>query len=372
MLNTPFTQLTGCIWPICSAAMTGTASSDLASAVHNAGAFGFIACFDLKTIEAELSKTRELLHQPSGRLPIGIGFLGWLMDTRPELQLEEGMDLALQHVSAIWLSFGRDLGKYARKVKAQPDVKLFIMVCNVEEALAAVQLGADVLVAQGEAFVIMHSLAYTGKGTEAGGHGSSSGIPLLSFLPMLIEALPSTNRPVILAAGGIATGSQIAAAITLGADGVVMGTRFLPCSESGYAPNQKKAILEAKGNPTIRTFVFDEVTDMIEWPPAMCAFHFYLDQSADSWSRDGRALINKTFLESLDGKRSIEELKKEYKVALEGADTARMVVWAGTSVGLVNEPLSAGQVVEQLGQEALQVLRQAALKHAPESDAPRR
>jgi nitronate monooxygenase len=211
--------------------------------------------------------------------------------------------------------FGRDLGKWGRKIKAPPDadqVKLFILVSNVEQGLAALEFGADVIIAQGKRFAQIMPHLQERTGSEAGGHGSSKGMPLLTFLPLLISALPPSHPPV-LAAGGIATGAHIAAARCLGADGVVMGTRFLACPESGYSEPQKQAILDGKGSCTVRSVLFDQLTDMMDWPDDI----------------DGRSLINQTFIESLEGKRSMAELKADYAKALEGKDTSRIVVWAG-------------------------------------------
>lgn len=141
--------------------------------------------------------------------PIGTGYLGWLLDKKPALRLNEGLEYALsQGIRNIWLSFGDDLSKWCRFVKSkEPRAKVFVIVSNVEEGepplvnnyetsrrlagLAAVDFGADVLIVQG---------------TEAGGHGSSKGMPLLSFLPTMIQALPE-RRPHLVAAGGIASRS---------------------------------------------------------------------------------------------------------------------------------------------------------------------
>lgn len=104
-------------------------------------------------------------------------------------------------------------------------------------------------------------------GVEAGGHGSSHAPPTSILVSAILAAIP--NGPLIIAAGGIATGTQVAAMLTLGADGVLLGTRLLFTPESGYTPMQKEILLEADLDATRRGMCFDEVTHMMGWPPGI-------------------------------------------------------------------------------------------------------
>lgn len=108
-------------------------------------------------------------------------------------------------------------------------------------------------------------------GIEAGGHGLSTSLPLLTLLPLLGDAIQKgvpngSNPPPLLAAGGIATGSQIASLLTLGASGVVLGTRFLLCPESFYTQSQRQALIEAESSKSVRTMAFDEARNTLGWP----------------------------------------------------------------------------------------------------------
>lgn len=139
---------------------------------------------------------------------------------------------------------------------------------------------------------------------------------MISLLPLIKDAIP--DAPPLVAAGGIANGAQAAGLLVMGADGVVMGTRFLATPESTYSKNQKKAIVE--GTTTVRTTVFDAARGTIGWPDEV----------------DGRAIPNKTLDDASKGV-GVEELKKRYDEGEKTDDTSRLVVWSGSSIGLVKE-----------------------------------
>jgi hypothetical protein len=110
-------------------------------------------------------------------------------------------------------------------------------VQTVAQGREAAEASADVIVAQG---------------TEAGGHGMSE--PLFTLLPQVIDACPGT---VVVAAGGIADGRGMAAALMLGAQGVLIGTRFYASQEAEGHPEAKRRIVQAQGGDTVRSIVFD-------------------------------------------------------------------------------------------------------------------
>jgi nitronate monooxygenase len=104
-------------------------------------------------------------------------------------------------------------------------------------------------------------------------------LPLMVILPLIISAISSKNAPPIVAAGGVATGPQIASLLTLGASGVALGTRFLLSPESLYSDIQCHALVSADSSLSVRTLAFDHVRDTLGWPKGV----------------DGRALRNGTF-----------------------------------------------------------------------------
>lgn len=159
-------------------------------------------------------------------------------------------------------------------------------------------------------------------GIEAGGHGGSDAPPLLSLLQAIIQAVP--DGPLVVAAGGVSTGSQVAALLTMGAAGVVLGTRFLFTTECIYPPEKKDALLQAGLNSTTRTLAFDEVGRTMGWPP----------------KHDARAIANQIVRDVEDG-LSLEQRLQKFDESAALGDTSRLIVWAGVGVGLTNKITSA-------------------------------
>ncbi|TFK26161.1 NPD-domain-containing protein, partial [Coprinopsis marcescibilis] len=302
----------------------------LAAQVTTAGGFGFLATGYSPTskLRAELDIARSVV-QPNekGVLPIGVGFLGWLLD-KSEATSEEQLSLVLDyHVQAIWLAFGDRLDHWVDRIRKLNEDKgghrvlLFIQVGSVREAeYAANILKADVVVAQGK---------------EAGGHGSAQGLSLLTLLPSILAALSPSGTPV-LAAGGLATGSHMASLLALGASGIVLGTRYLLAPESLYSDAQRKALLEAESTQSVRTMAFDEARNTLGWPKGI----------------DGRALLNDTVADYNRGE-DVHILRKKYTEAEKASDTNRTVTWAGAGVGLMTKIQSAKDITAEVHQECL-------------------
>src|SRR5690349_3562524 len=232
-ISTRATTLLGIKHPILLAPMDLVADGKLAATVTQAGGFGIVG----GGYGDEEWLTREL--QAVGDAKIGVGFITWSMATRPRL-----LDLALEHrPAAIFLSFG-DVRPHAEKIK-RGGALLICQVQTLAQAKEAAANGADMLVAQG---------------TEGGGHGiSRSTFP---FVPAVADAVP--NIPLV-AAGGIADGRGLAAALMLGADGVLIGTRFYASIEAAGAQAAKERIVAASGDRTIRSILFDIARRNI-WP----------------------------------------------------------------------------------------------------------
>jgi len=150
----------------------------------------------------------------AGNTPIGVGFITWSLRKNPDL-----LNVALGHAPKVmFLSFG-ELGDFAPKIK-KAGIPLIAQVQTLAQARDAVGEGADIIVAQG---------------AEAGGHGSTRST--LPFVPAVVDAVG--DIPVV-AAGGIADGRGLAAALTLGASGVLCGTAFFASRESLAHPNLKR------------------------------------------------------------------------------------------------------------------------------------
>ena len=216
MITTPLCSLLGIEHPIFNASMSGTATGELAAAVSNAGGFGMIggtSAGGADWLREQIAHARSLTQRP-----FGVGFISSFPDT-PELvavALAEG-------VTAINHSFA-DPTPYVEPAHAA-GVKVFAQVQTLAGAIQAAAAGVDVIIAQGG---------------EAGGHGGSIGT--FALLPAMVDAV--SPIPVV-AAGGIADGRGLAAALMLGAQGVWLGTRFVASSEWGGAAWEQQMVLGA-------------------------------------------------------------------------------------------------------------------------------
>ncbi|EKG13949.1 2-nitropropane dioxygenase NPD [Macrophomina phaseolina MS6] len=316
--------------------MGGFAGPELAASVTNAGGLGFIAGgYSLSQLPGQLSKFRSLATKDGGAvLPVGIGFLCF------GCSADEAATVVREYKPAIaWLFCPNQLSDYATWAQhlrdASPETAIWVQTGSVTAALEIARtVRPEVLVMQG---------------LDAGGHGFEKGAGIISLLPEAADALQEAGFGDIplVAAGGIADSRGAAAALALGAAGVVMGTRFLASNEVEH-PGYRAAILGAQdgGQATARSKIFDEVREEgNNWPVLY----------------DGRGLVNKSYADFAAGK-PIEDIRKLHSEALKGKDAGfgevekRVTVWAGTGVGLVREVLPAGKIVEETRNGARRIL----------------
>ncbi|KAF8890549.1 2-nitropropane dioxygenase [Gymnopilus junonius] len=330
-IKTPLTELLNVDVPIISAPMATAATPELAAAVTSAGGFGMIGAgvSSSKTLKGDIERIRNKLRIDADKpVPIGVGMLGWVLDAIPEQSLEAVLD---EKPVAVWLAFGSDLGKYVTRIrvhdsKCSRKTIVFVIVNSVEMALkAADDWKVDVIVVQG---------------IEAGGHGGARAPPLFDLLPAILDAVP--NGPLVVGAGGISNGSQIAALLTLGAHGVVLGTRFLFTPECQYSSQQKEILLKAGLNDTTRSLAFDEVARLDLWPHELT----------------GRAISN-NIIEDLHDGLDLETRLKKYDESAAAGDTSRLIVWAGVGAGLVKNILPAAEIVSELRKDTVAYLKGA-------------
>ncbi|KDQ17173.1 hypothetical protein BOTBODRAFT_29987 [Botryobasidium botryosum FD-172 SS1] len=341
--NTPLTRLLGIRTPVVSASMTGVSGAELAARVTKGGGFGFIGIGtdDGTKATAELARARTILGTPpSERVNVGIGFLGWLLNANPHAHqlvrtVLDGRPRALWFFAGDnhtpWIEFVRKYDAERGLGEAERTL-IFVQLNSVEEALKAVEDGVDAIVVQG---------------IEAGGHGSTHALPLLTLLPTVLRALPpsssSSPRPVVLTSGGLTHGPHLAALLALGAHGIALGTRFLVSPSSLYAPAKKAALLAASSASAVRSFTFDELMPPAAWPAGM----------------DGRALANAILTDKDEG-LEIEERKRLFKESAEKGSDERLIVWAGVGVGLVDTVKEVEDIVNELHDDAFERIQTAA------------
>src|SRR4051794_19470196 len=232
-VSTRLTELLKIEHPILLAPMDLVADGKLAATVSRAGGFGIIG----GGYGNESWLAREL--DAAGDARVGVGFITWSMAKNPRL-----LDIALERKpAAIMLSFG-DVKPHVDKIK-RAGALMICQIQTVEQAKEAAANGADVLVAQG---------------AEAGGHGVSRGT--FALVPAVVDAVRGVP---VAAAGGVADGRGLAAALMLGADGVLVGTRFYATQEAMGPQGAKERIVAASGDTTIRGILFDIARRNV-WP----------------------------------------------------------------------------------------------------------
>jgi nitronate monooxygenase len=307
MISTRLTALLGVKHPVLLAPMDLVADARLAKAVAQAGGFGMLGggYGDAAWL------TREL--DALGDTRAGVGFITWSLAKQPHL-----LDLVLERrPPAIMLSFG-DVRPHVGKIK-RAGALLICQVQTVDHANHAVANGADILVAQG---------------AEAGGHGIARGT--FALVPAVVDA--ARGVPVA-AGGGVADGRGLAAAMMLGAEGVLVGTRFYASHEAAGSQQAKERIVAASGDKTIRSILFDIARRNV-WPAPYT----------------GRVLQN-AFSERWRGRESelLQHQEAEaarYAEARAAGDYDTAAVIAGEAVDMISDIPPAGEVVARMVTEA--------------------
>lgn len=291
-------------YPIILAGMSGLTNPKLVAAVSNAGGLGILGAESI---------TKEKLHKDIKRIkkmtekPFGINLLlaknenrkndrkdihsmqKYLNTFRNELSLEPRKDLNIENINEYSeleiedkidiilkekvpvISFGLgDPSKYIKKIQDSNNTKIISMITTVDEALSVTKCGVDIVMAQG---------------SEAGGHRSTFDIrnnkqlPLIGtfvLVPQVVDAINKFNKEnhtkiLVIAAGGIMDGRGLVASLSLGASGVVIGTRFLLSKECPIFPNYQKYLLKSKETDSI-------ITDIFSGRPARTVRNKYVDK----------------------------------------------------------------------------------------------
>src|SRR4051812_27626297 len=318
-ISTRLTELLGVQHPILLAPMDVVSNGRLAAAVSRAGGFGILG----GGYGDEAWLAREM--DAAGDVRVGVGFITWSVARRPRL-----LDLALERrPPAVMLSFG-DVRPHAERIK-RAGALLICQVQTLVQARDALGAGADVLVAQG---------------AEAGGHGVARGT--FALVPAVVDA--ARGAVPVAAAGGVADGRGLAAALMLGADGVLVGTRFYATQEAAGAPAAKERIVAADGDRTVRGILFDIARRNV-WPAPFT----------------GRVLRN-AFSERWRG-RETELLQRQdeeaalYAEARATGDFDTAAVIAGEAGDLVSDIPPAAEGGGGVGREAEAPLRGAPHPH---------
>jgi NAD(P)H-dependent flavin oxidoreductase YrpB (nitropropane dioxygenase family) len=324
MLQTPLCQQLGVDYPIWNAGMGGgSAGPELAAAVSEAGGFGVLGMGAVPPplIGGAIAATRELTEKP-----FGVNLLLPLLEPG---QIEACLEA---RISALILFWG-DVTPYVKPAQ-DAGVQIVHSVGSVDEAEAAADAGVDAVLVQG---------------VEAGGHvkGTSALSVVLPAVVAAVDPLP------VIAAGGIANGRGLAAALMLGAQAVSLGTRFLCSDEAGVLPAYKERIRRATAEDTVHTKLFD-----VGWPDA--AHRVLRNAAFDQWEAAGRppsgqrpgegAIVGTVSM----GGQSVDIPR--YTVlppisSFEG-DIEQIALYAGQSCALIEDILPAAGIMADLVREA--------------------
>ncbi len=317
MLRTRLTERVGIRHPILCAPMAFAGGGALAGAVSAAGGLGLLGggYGDGPWLE------REALA--AGNQRIGCGFITWSLAKQPGLL---GQVLA-HRPAAVMLSFG-DPRPFAGEIKAAN--ALLICQCQtLAHAGEALEAGADIIVAQG---------------SEAGGHGASRAT--MTLVPEMADYLARRSPDTLLvAAGGIADGRGLAAALMLGADGVLMGSRFWASREALVHANHHDAALKADGDRTIRQGAAD-IARGLDWPAGFTA-RVLRNDFTEAWH--GREAEHRAVADGL---------RPQYMAAAAAGDAQNAAVWVGEATGLIHDIPAAGEIVTRTVTEAALLLGQ--------------
>lgn len=327
LTHSRFATRFGLSTPIALAPMALASGGALAAACAHAGALGLVGggYGDLAWTQREY--TLALQAADTGR--IGCGFITWKLDEDASA-LDWLLDLpAAQRPRALVLSFG-DPRPYAARLAAA-GVPLVCQIQRLEQAPQAIEAGAQVIVAQG---------------AEAGGHGMNAlnGRATFTLVPELADWL-AAHAPdtLLLAAGGIADGRTLAAALVLGADGALVGTRLWATQESLAAPGAQAQALQTSGDGTARTAVFD-ILRRKNWP---APYDF----------RAIRNPLHRQWEERIEALRTAPQAARAtYDAGVQAGDFNAAHATVGEAVGLVRDLPAAGALIARMDAQARGVL----------------
>jgi enoyl-[acyl-carrier protein] reductase II len=318
-LRTPVCDVLGIEVPIMQAAIWPATAPELVAAVSDAGGLGSIGSVfeSTETVERQIARVRELTSRP-----FAVNHVVPLLD-------EEAFNVTLEAEPAvISLALG-DPGDLVERAHAA-GAKVVHQVHTVVQARRVAELAVDAIIAQG---------------SEAGGQGMSLGVGAMALIPQVVDAV----APIpVLAAGAVADGRGLAAALVLGAQGANVGTRFLASEEASADESWKQTILVTESEDVVRFEVWKEI-----FPPA----------SEGAYETVPRVLRT-SFVEEWErrpeeARREAERLRGELMSVVRERRPHELVPFTGQTAGMIHDVLPAGEIVRGMVSEAEEALRGA-------------
>jgi len=310
MLKTRITEMFGIEYPLVQGAMLWLARAELAAAVSNAGGLGIISSATFPTVKElrqEIRQAKSLTKKP---FAVNIT----LLPTFRPMNYEDYIEATIEEGVNIVETSGRSPGPYMKLFK-DAKVKVMHKCARVRDAKAAERLGVD---------------AVTIIGFEAGGNPGTEDVTSLVRIPIAVDAV---KIPVI-AGGGIADGRGLVAALALGAEAVLMGTRFIATRECMAHPEIKQCLVRATEKDTIMiNRVFNNPERVLKTALSLKVLEM---EEAGATLPDLLPMIT-----GLRGKQALEE-----------GDINQGVIACGEVVGLVRDVPSVKELVDNIISEA--------------------
>lgn len=315
-IRTPLCDLLGITHPVVLAGMGGGHTSpELVAAVSNAGGLGIFGASWMTPdeIREETARIRALTSAPFG--------LNLLLFAHEDERLDAVLAERPAVLSFAWPAAEQALGPIFARAH-QAGAKVMHMAPSLSDARMAAGAGADIIVAQG---------------TEGGGHVGVMSTMVL--VPQVVSALP--DRPV-LAAGGIADGRGLAAALALGAAGVVVGTRFLATDEAPIPATFKQVIVNSDGHDTELSGIPDLISGRL-WPGAIPRV----------W-RNG--VIRQWAGREWELRQRRAAVREDVLAASDAGDVDRALLWFGQDAGLIDTVEPAAEILTRMVNEARDII----------------
>jgi NAD(P)H-dependent flavin oxidoreductase YrpB (nitropropane dioxygenase family) len=317
MIHTPICDLLGITHPIVLGGMGSATSPGLVAAVSNAGGLGTIGTSTLSS--GQITAAAKAIRDSTDK-PFGINHL--LFRLKDE---DYAATLAARPpvVAFAWARKEQDLRSYFQRAR-DAGSKVMYMASTRPEALRAAEAGADVIVAQG---------------SEGGGH--VGWMATIVIVPMVVSAVAPLP---VLAAGGIADGRGLVASLALGAQGVLLGTRFLATPEAPIHENFKHAIVQSDGHDTLLTEIHDLASGQV-WPGAMARVQ--RNAAIERWVGREWAI-----------RENREEIAQALSNARKAGDVHNTTLLFGQDAGLIDSVAPAAELVAGIVAEAEEIIRE--------------
>ncbi len=323
-LHTPICDYFGIEYPIFLAGMGGVSASAVTAAVSNAGGLGIMggATMGVDLLREEIKKTKELTDKP---------FAVDLLAPIPDM-IREHMEVVFEEDIRIFVAGLAVPAEFIDEMHKR-DMKVMVMCGKVRHAEKSQAAGADVVAAQG---------------TEAGGHTGEIGG--MSLIPQMVEAV---DIPVI-AAGGLGNGRGLVAALALGAQGAIFGTRFIATPEAQAAPGYQKAIVAARDDSTVRSRSYTG-------KPARAI----RTKRIEEWEAKADEIQDFPMQGAISGQEGVMDYMGRGDPA--AFDPNRTFMPAGQGAGLIHEMKPAAEVFADIVHEAEETIEELTKLGAPVS-----